>query len=210
MRFTVGNDLDAITRFYIGYTGTAPTNSDLNEFCEDVSNDFTTDLKALMHPDNQLVEVTAEDLTNNTSAVGFWSGTIAGSRSGHTLPGGACVVASYKIPRRYRGGHPRGYWPLLSAEDLDGPNVWGASVIAGTQTDLNQFFTDVVAEGWTGAGTLSHLNVSYFQGFTNVTFPSGRIRPVPTRRGTPVTDTVSTVAVNPHVGSQRRRNQQGV
>jgi hypothetical protein len=52
------------------------------------------------------------------------------------------------------------------------------------------------------------VNVSYFSGFTNVTFPSGRIRPVPKLRSVPLVDTVTSWSTNPNVASQRRRNLQ--
>jgi hypothetical protein len=64
----------------------------------------------------------------------------------------------------------------------------------------------VQAAGWAGAGTLSHVSLSYFSGFTVITSPTtGRARNVPTVRSSPLIDPVVTLKTQTSIGTQRRR-----
>ncbi len=202
-------DPDVVTRFFIQYSGTAPSNSDLNTFCAAVGTAWTNHLAALHNATVQLAEVTAEDLTSPTSAVGTALIGSAGTLSGTLLGAGTAAVFSYAIGRRYRGGHPRAYWQMGVGASLATRNEWTSAFAIAADTAMPAFFTDVLAAGWALAGSLSHVNVSYFSGFTVITNPiTHRARNVPTLRVTPVVDTVTSVALNPKIGSQRRRNLQ--
>lgn len=202
-------DQDIISRFFINYSATAPTDSDLVTFCTAVSGAAALDLVPLFPEVLSLTEVIAEDLTSSTSAVGSYSETVGGTRSGAPLSAGAAAVMQYRIPRRYRGGHPRGYWPFGTAADITTQDAWGSVFLAAYLTNWESFITAVQASGWAGAGALAQVNVSYFEGFTNHTYPSGRVRAIPTPRVTPLVDFVTDYFANPKVASQRRRNQQG-
>jgi hypothetical protein len=202
-------DSDIISRFFTSYSGSAPTDAELVAWCTAVAGNFATNCAGLYPSVLQLVEVSAEDLTSATSAVGDYTAAAAGSRSGAPLSAGAAMVISYKIARRYRGGHPRGYWPFGTAADLTTQDEWGSTFLTDALSDFNAFGDANVTSGWSGAGTLAGVNVSYYEGFTNHTYPSGRVRAIPTLRGTPVIDPIIANSINPKVGSQRRRNQQG-
>jgi hypothetical protein len=118
----------------------------------------------------------------------------------------ASVVSSYTIQRRYRGGHPRGYWPFGVTTDLQNDVDWTAAFVTACNTGFSTFFTALFAAGWTGAGTLTQVNVSYYDGFTVVVSPTtGRARNVPTLRVSPVQDTILIVACKVSIGTQRRR-----
>lgn len=207
---TVGGDVDIVSRFYIAYTGTAPAPSDLNTFCTAVASSWSSHLAALHNTQFTLTKVTAEDLSSATSASGLWSGSDAGTRSGSVLPTGVAMVISYEIARRYRGGHPRGYWPMGNQADVGGAQNWSSSFITAVTSGWAAFVSAVLGDGWTGAGTLSHVNVSYYEGFTVVTNPiTGRARNVPTPRSSSVIDAVAAYRYNTRFGSQRRRNLYG-
>jgi hypothetical protein len=202
-----GANLDVVTRHYIAYSGSAPSDADLNAFCEAVRNNWDEDVKPLCSDDVELKLVEATDLTTVTSAIGSFATSVEGTRTGTPIPAASCVVQSYEIARRYRGGHPRGYWPCGVNTDLAGSLEWSSDAIADFQPGLDAYFADALASGWGGAGTLTHVNVSYYEGFTVVTDPiTGRARNVPTPRDTPVIDTISSTIVRARVGSQRRRN----
>jgi hypothetical protein len=203
---TYGSDIDVVTRFFIRYSGTAPTNAQLDTFSGAVDSAWGTNLAAECNTLVTLTEVTATDLTTTSAAQGLFTTSDPGTRSGTLLPADACATAAYVIPRRYRGGHPRGYWPFGVTTDLASPQTWGSSFVAEFTGQLASFFAAVEAAGWAAAGTLSHVNVSYFLGFHVVTSPTtGRARNVPTLRGTPLVDTVSVVVGRTRIGSQRRR-----
>jgi len=205
--FTIGSDTHAITRFFVNYSGTAPSNSDLNTFCGAVRSAFNTNLKSLCHALVVLTTVEAVDLTSTSGATGSDSTSVTGTRAGLPCTGDAAVVVSYPIARRYRGGHPRGYWPFGVAGDLATPQQWGATLVNAVNTGITAFFTAVRAAGWTGAGDVDHVNVSYFHGSHVVTNPTtGRARNVPDLRATPLVAGIANLIVRARPGSQRRRN----
>lgn len=199
---------DIVSRFYIAYGGAAPGAPELNTFCAHVS---SVAGGTLLHAVNQaytLGRVHAIDLSSALGAEGDWLGTNAGLLTGDPLPADVSQVCSYIINRHYRGGHPRGYWPMNQAGDLTNPNLWDPTVVAGNQSQFETFFSDILGAPWAGGGPLSQVNVSYFHGFTVVTSPTtGRARNVPTVRATPLVDTVGSYVARRHVGTQRRRLQ---
>src|ERR1700688_1026401 len=119
-----GSDFDIVTRFFIQYAGTAPTNTQLNTFAASVGTAWGTDLKALNGTTVALDTVICEDLTTTSAAVGEAGGNVAGTRGGNVLPAATAFVTSYTISRRYRGGHPRGYWPFGVQADLATAQTW--------------------------------------------------------------------------------------
>jgi len=88
------------------------------------------------------------------------------------------------------------------------PETLTAAQIGFILAGYNAFVSAALGHVPVAAAPATEVNVSFFQGFHNVTFPSGRQRAVPTIRVAPVVDTVIAHAVNPKVASQRRRNQQ--
>lgn len=212
IRVALGFDLEnvpvALTRFYIAFTGTAPTVANLASFNSAINSAMTADLASLLNSSSIITSIESIDLTSSTGAVDTSVTAVDGTRTGTVLPADTSLVASYTIARRYRGGHPRGYWPLGTATDLASNRSWSSSFVTAGNTGLTNFFAAVLAGGWTGSGTLTHVNVSYFHGFTVVTNPlTGRARNVPTVRVTPLQDVVTGIACKPSVGTQRRRLQ---
>lgn len=196
----------AVSRFFIQYTGTAPTNAQLNTFAASISTAWGTNLKALTDTSTELFHVDAIDLTSATAAVGSNSTTTLGTRAGSQLDAAACAVVSYKIGRRYRGGHPRGYWRFGVQADLSGARIWTVGFTTAVKTGIDAFYTAIEGAGWAGAGTLTQVNVSYYKGFTVITNPlTGRARNVPTLRAVPVVDLVTSTVAQSSVGIQRRR-----
>lgn len=195
-----------LSRFYIQYTGTAPTVSDLAAFDTAVDTAVATDLVPLMDVDSRTTQIETIDLSSPTSAVDIKTVFRQGTRSGNTLPSQICAVQSYEIARRYRGGHPRGYWPIGTATDVLSNVDWIGASVTAFDNGLDAMFTAIFAAGWSGAGTLSHVNVSYYKGFTVVTNPiTGRARNVPTLRVAPVIDAITSTQVRQSFGTQRRR-----
>jgi hypothetical protein len=208
LQFTVGTDANVFTRFHVQYSGGAPTNAEAATFAAAIATAFGSDLKSLMSDSLELTTVYVEDLTSDTAATGEDAPATDGTRSGTALPAATCLVAAYNVGRRYRGGHPRGYWPFGVAADLQTEQTWTAAFTTACGTGFGSFFTAIDAAGWSGAGTLTHVNVSYYSGFTAVTNPiTGRTRDVPKYRvGGPVIDDIVTVTPRTELGSQRRRN----
>jgi hypothetical protein len=200
------NDLNLISRFFITYTGSAPSTGQLDTFCTAVGTAWGSDLKSLTGTAVELTTVEAVDLTSSTSASGVASPAIAGTRSGNAIPADNCALTSYEINRRYRGGHPRGYWPFGIQTDLLNTQEWSSTFTGLVLTGIENFFSGIIASGWSGAGTLTHTNASLFEGFSVEISPStGRARNVPTKRATAVVDPVLSYVVRARIASQRRR-----
>jgi len=203
----LGDGTLAISRFFERYSGTAPSNADLATFCAAVGTAWGANLKSLMDTGGALLEVDAIDLSSSTGAGGSSVSTISGTRGASFIGGSSCLVTSYRIARRFRGGHSRGYWPFGIQTDLNDRNTWKSTFTSAALTGFNAFFTAVAAAGWGAAGTVDHVTVSYYSGFSVVTNPiTHRARNVPTLRGTPVVDAVQSVFCNAQLGSQRRRD----
>jgi hypothetical protein len=204
------SDLHTLNRIFISYSGTAPTDAQLAAFANSVGANWGAHLKSSFDTSSLLEIVTCEDLTSNTGATGSANPGILGTRAGVTLSAAAAAVVSFSILRRYRGGHPRSYLAAGVQSDLQTKQTWTNGFATGLASAYAAFIVDTIASGWAAAGTLAQVNVSYFSGFTNHTYPSGRTRPIPTPRVTPVVDPILAVRVNTTVGSQRRRNLQSV
>lgn len=208
--FSDGVNNDIVTRLHYRYSGAAPSNASMLLFLDDVSGLFSADVVGAMFTGLSLIRLEGTDLTSPTAAQAAETVSVAGTRAGPPVAIDSAFVTSYVIPRRYRGGHARGYWPLGVAGDLLNPQQWLGSFVAGVTASLDPFFAGIAAGPGLGSGALTQVNVSYYHGFTVVTNPiTGRARNVPTVRGTPVVDTVTSRVDRLRVGTQRRRAQYG-
>jgi hypothetical protein len=209
LKYTLGGDTDLINRFHILYDGGPPTTANLVTLATDIANAWAARIATIFTDGLALEEVTLEDLTSDTSAVGSWTGTQLGTNGSDPLSAGAALVLQMKIARRYRGGHPRIYWGGLDQADLATPQTWSAGALSTWPPLFLDFFADIEAMSAGGTELLNIVNVSYFEGFTPFEYPSGRYRNIPKlRTGGPVVDIVTGFTMNPKVASQRRRNQQ--
>lgn len=194
------------TRFYIKYTGTAPTVAQLQTFANSIVTAFGTNLAALTSVNITGVQVTCQDLSSSTGAVAISSTTSAGTRAGTEAPVQSAMGIRYNIARRYRGGKPKGFWPFGVQADQADVAHWSVAFANTCATNIGAFFTAILAAGWTGAGTLTQVNVSYFAGFTTVIRTPFRARNVPNlRQGGPITDLVTSYTSVTTMYSQRRR-----
>lgn len=207
INFALPSDPTALSRIFIKYTGTAPTPAQAAAFAVAVGAAWNTNMSSLMNSGFTQSGVAVEDLSSATGAIGSDSTGHVGTRAGNSLPGSTCLMVQFLIARRYRGGKPKIFLPLGMSQDIGTGFVWSNAFLSAVQTGWNAFIAAVVAAGWTGAGTLSQVNVSYFSGFTVVTNPiTHRARNVPTLRGTPTVDPVLSPAFEVGIASQRRRN----
>jgi hypothetical protein len=201
-------DNDVINRFFMQYSGTAPIAAELDTLANAIITHWTADLAPLHSVDVQLFNAVLEDLSSPTAAVGASNTSSVGTRTGGVLGAGVAAVMKEAINRRYRGGHPRVYLPAGVTSDLQTMRTWTSSFITNLGVGWSSFISDIGGSVWSGGGTLLPVNVSYYTGFTNHTFPSGRVRPVPNVRSTPIIDVIQGFETNGILGSQRRRNLQ--
>jgi hypothetical protein len=205
--FAIETGVNALNRFFMQYTGTAPTPAQLQTFCNSISANAATNMGSLMSGLKEFLPVTAEDLSSPTGAVAAGNLTNAGSRSGGSIPSSACAIINFQIARRYRGGKPKVFCPFGVTTDVATNGRWVPAFPTAFGNAWAAFNAANVAAGWTGAGTLSQVNVSYYSGFNPVQNPvTLRWRNVPRLRITPVVDEIVGFQPESDIGSQRRRN----
>jgi hypothetical protein len=206
-KHTYGGDTDALCIIYEQYTGTAPTDAELSTFATACGAAWDANMAAYASSAAvSLEQVTVTDLSSPTSAKAEVAAVFPGTGGGAALPADTCFVTAYEIARRYRGGHPRSYWPLGTETEVLSPQTWTAAAVTAMTATFVGMQAAIAAAGWSGAGTISQVNVSYYDGFTVVTSPTtGRARNVPKLRPTPVVDPIVSVVGRQTFGTQRRR-----
>jgi hypothetical protein len=199
------DDFRAGSRFYLSYAGAAPTAGNCATLATDISAAWGSNIAAVVGDLYHLDEVDVLDIASDSGNFGTWSGDIAGTLSGNPLPAQAATNVEFDIGRRYRGGKPRMYLPPGTASSQQDAGHWTVGFLGDVNTAMAAFIAEIAALSIGAIGTLAHVNVSYYKGFTNVTNSSGRTRAAPTYRDSALVEPVTGYAAKAVIGSQRRR-----
>lgn len=206
-QYTLEADVPAINKFYLKYSGGPPSAADLNTLSASMQTPYNTNLIPLLSSAYQINETELQDIGSATGATGLHVQGTSGARGGSVTPVNCCVLLNHLISRRYRGGKPRHYLPFLVDADLANNQHWSGTAVTSVTNGWAAYLTAIT--GLTaGTTTITGLvNVSYYQGFTNVPYGSPtKYRRVPTlRSGGPVIDAITSSAAGPRVASQRKR-----
>jgi hypothetical protein len=201
---------DVGNRFFLSYSGSAPSPANCTTLAGDIQAAFVTHLTPLMGTNYELVEVDVLDLGSDIGASGQNNTTSTGTRSGVNLPQNCNTNVELGIARRYRGGKPRIYFPFGTETDQASTATWTTTYIGTVNTDVAAFFAALEALSVGSMGTLAHVNISYYKGKDTNQPPAGKWRgpgykypPLP--RATPLFDTVESYICKATIGSQRRR-----
>lgn len=195
-------------RLFFQFSGTL-SSADAVTWLGNMNTAMGTFMTARINSDTKLVLMELTDLTSSTAVQVQNATSRTGGVSDTPLSAAVAMVIKQVIARRYRGGHPRIYLPGLSIGDRNTQNLWDTTHLGNVVGSMTTYINACIANTNPAAiGTISHVSVSYFQGFTNHTYPSGRVKAIPTPRGTPVIDQVVNLVGNGTLASQRRRNEQ--
>lgn len=203
--WTAGSGLTLGTRFFVSYSSGTPTQANINQLSAEIGTLYGTDLKQLCPSNYELIASTALDLSSSSGFFGTTAQTINGTRTGTALPLGTPTTVDYLIARRYRGGKPRGYFPFGVTSDLADEAHWNGTFTGAVNTAYGTFMAALLAYTGDSITKVNHVNVSWYEGFTNYTGSGGRAKVRANLRGTPVVDVVTTHDARPTLGSQRRR-----
>jgi len=205
---TLGEDVNAINRLHVSYTGTAPTDAVCVALATELYNIYAAEFCVYMRSSDSLDYCEVTDLTSPTSGQGLYTHSTSGSLAGAILAANVAFVASLRIARRYRGGKPRTYLMVLDPSYMQDAQTWTDVAVGDIQASLDAFRADVL--GFTSSGTVLQqlVNVSYYEGFVNATNPiTGRVRAIPKlRAGGPQVDPATGWVAEKRIGSQRRRS----
>lgn len=204
--WTVDGDPAAMTGHYFKYSGGPPSGTDCATMGSAAVSAGHTRFGPYALDTVGMAECEVTDLTSPTSAQGTGGTAWAGSQTSMTPPG-AAVLVNHAIARRYRGGKPRTYLPLGYSEVITSDGFWSNALVSGVDTAWGEWVADVIAAS-SGCSLTNIVNVSYFDGFTNVPYGSPtKYRRVPTPRIPPVVDVITAHTTSKVIASQRRRNR---
>jgi hypothetical protein len=189
--FTYGADTNIMCHLYFHYTSAPPTSVELTNWASSAGTAWTANMKSLQASTCTLNELIATDLATPTTQSGVANPQIAGGIASSDMTAATCAMVNLHIGRRYRGGHPRVYWPLGGAADLAAPNQWSTSWIGAFNTGFTAY-VDALLNQASPALTCDTL--------ANVSYRSGNAA-----RPTPIWDPVLSFALNQIPGTQRRR-----
>lgn len=203
--YNLGEGGTSGNRLYFSYSGSAPTGANCTTLAGDVASAWNTNLAPLISEQFALKEVDVLDIATDSGLSGQWTGSDGGTRSGTSLPWQVATNIEFNISRRYRGGKPRIYLPPGVESDLLTQASYQSSFVSAANSGFAAFIAAIEALSIGAMGTLAHVNLSYYKGFTNVTNPSGRTRAVPTYRTSALLDTISGYSCKALLSSQKRR-----
>jgi len=204
--FSVGEDLGAKCREFWFYTGAGPSDADAVTLATTIATDFAgSGLLNSMNEGVALIGVKVTDLTSDTAAVGEWSGSYVGTNATGSLSAAACTLESLEIIRRFRGGHPRIYWPFGYEAAAEDAQTWSDDYLAVTVGRLLSWRNDWTTDTPATVGGVVPYAVSYYAGFTVHMGVTGRARNISTVRDAPVTDGVQSRILRKGIATQRRR-----
>lgn len=186
---------DAIwmNKYYLHYSGSAPSNSDINNYLVGIVSGVTTAYQAEMSADCACTLFEMTDLTSDTGSFSSHVVSFSGVRAGDFNPANVAMVASLEIARRYRGGHPRKYLPWGTSGTMASGSTrdWDPGFVADCQSKFDTLMSDLV--GITEGGTT-------WDEIVNVSYVTAKAR-----RATAQVDVVTSQIVRPRICSQRRR-----
>lgn len=162
------------------------TGAELSALATAARTSYVTNFIPLQDGDFALGSVDVVDLTSDTGDAASATGTTPGTKAGLVLPASIAMCVSWRIGRRYRGGHPRTYFPALVTADQATPNTWNASTVTAWQNAAAAFLADLDSMPPGQLGMLSRIN-------------AGAPRPAP------LFSPILGVTVDSRIDSQRRR-----
>lgn len=203
--YTQADGFEGGSRFYLSYTGSAPTGAACVSIATGVANAWNTDIAGLVNVDWTLTGVDVIDITTSSGASGVVTVSHPGTRGGTPLPAQVSTNVEFNIARRYRGGKPRMFFPPPDTADTLNPSTFNSTFVSGMNGAVGSFFADVVTNSTPYVGSPEIVLLSYYHGFTNITNSSGRTRAVPTYKSTATLDFVESYSTKARMGSQKRR-----
>jgi hypothetical protein len=205
LKYTIGEDANALVRFFMKYTGGPPSNADCAALAASIIASWGAHLIGFHTTDRMLDSVSVTDLTSSTAGEATTAAGTAGTEGGGKLPADVCLLEQLEVGRRFRGGHPRKYWPMGSDTNLADAQKWDATWLGTVLVALDAFYAAFAGSTFGSTTLVGGVNVSYYSGFTVHTGTTGRARNISTVRLAPVLDTVLARNVAQGIASQRKR-----
>lgn len=121
------------------WTGSAPSVAALSSFSTTLGALWGSVIKPNYYSSTVLQSVTMTDLTSSTANTGSANPNTAGTDTDAGTAANAAVLVNYPSSYRYRGGHPRAYWPAFGYNQLQDDTHWTSAAV----TLMGTFITDI-------------------------------------------------------------------
>ena len=108
-----------------------------------VSNAYTAQFPSILNNSWSGDTVTVTDLSGPTGPSSEVALSGSGGISSANMPQSVAACITWKIPRHYRGGHPRTYIGPLAVTALETPTSFTTSFITSLTTKANAFLTAI-------------------------------------------------------------------
>lgn len=122
------------------YTGPQPPSTTLNALCQQFASAWLTHLAPVHHVGVTLTTVEAVDLTAPDAAFGSALVAHVGTLAGTPFPASVAVCVSWKVNYRWKGGHPRSYFPAGVTASTANGRTWTTAAVGQFETAVNGFF----------------------------------------------------------------------
>lgn len=210
LRYSDSGNTNVENVFYQTFTQ-PPGSSDATSLAATVTAQWLTHVSPLMGTWMTLISATVNDLSSTTGAVAVnVTGGAGTAAAGAHLSSGAATVIQTKIARKYRGGHSRIYLPGAGQNDLQTTNTWTTSYITAVAAGWAAFVNGIITNAPVALGAMQNVVAHRYGRCASPPCSPAPDEDAPSvPLASPYTDAISAWSVNPRVGSQRRRNQQG-
>lgn len=206
--FSSGGSGELGSRFYLNYEGGAASGADLTTLAGDIEAAYAAHMVGLWAVNFTLIEIDCLDITTEMGNAGTWTGSLAGSRAGATLPDQCCTNVEFDIAERYRGGKPRIYLPPGVSTDLATVSTYNSDFITLVNEDVAATFAEITALSIGSLGTLTHVLLSYYKSVYKTSPPwrgPGYKYPAAYRTPNALSFNIRGYSCKAIIGSQRRR-----
>jgi hypothetical protein len=193
-----------VNHWQFGTLLTRWTQGDLDLLAATIVTAWVTNFGTLMATNVTVQACTARDLTDNQSLASEHNtaGT-PGTRVAQLEPSSLCVMVRYIINSRYRGGHPRQYFPFLGTTDLGNEHTWRDTSLSAVRPAIVAWLAAVQGAAYSVTGNPLQLVVPRYT--YTVTDDTVHKKYVRERTGLLRVFQVTDYQPQAPVGSQRRR-----
>lgn len=178
--------------FHVNYTGTSPGVSTLETIAIACIDSYNTRFSAEIGTDVSFGPVACTDLGTITTPRTLGGSTHNGLLTGAPLSAMTAMLVTKTVARRYRGGHPRTYFPAGDSTSLADATHWDTAIVAAFNSEYPSFQTDWMNSLFGSTQLVTEVNVSYYLDKA--------------LRVTPQVDAILAVEAQAMVASQRRRD----
>lgn len=181
---------------HFSYTGGPPDAATCASFATDGQVAWGSTISTNFDPHVALVGTDVTDLSSDTGASGQDLTTHAGTDGSGPMMCQIATVTKYPVSLRYRGGHPKTFWPPMAYGNTADWSNWTSGAAGSFGLGVGSLIAGVVGKTHGSTTCTGHVAVSYFLAHTP------RLVPLVLNLGSPICDT--------RFGSMRRRRNQPV